>query len=110
VGERWKGLSRPEDLPEVDDLLGSFRRYDALCINQEDTQERNHQVSQMGRIYGEADCVITWLGPLTPRGGRESSRPFHKDDWAVEIPSNLSATEAARNFSRTYACSNRSSI
>jgi hypothetical protein len=60
------GLSGPEDLPGVDDLLGSFRWYDALCINQEDTQERNHQVNQMGQIYGEADCVITWLGPVVP--------------------------------------------
>ena len=31
VGEPWKGLSEPEDLPGVDDLLGSFRWYDALC-------------------------------------------------------------------------------
>jgi hypothetical protein len=39
---------------------------DALCINQEDIQERNHQVSQMGRIYKSADCVITWLGMVPP--------------------------------------------
>jgi Heterokaryon incompatibility protein (HET) len=35
---------------------------DALCLNQADTLERNHQVSQMGRIYGSADHVIVWLG------------------------------------------------
>jgi hypothetical protein len=35
---------------------------DALCINQQDTLERNHQVGQMGRIYREAQRVVVWLG------------------------------------------------
>lgn len=35
---------------------------DALCIDQQDIQERNHQVQQMGSIYSEADEVIAWLG------------------------------------------------
>jgi len=35
---------------------------DAVCINQNDIQERNHQVTQMGRIYENAACVVVWLG------------------------------------------------
>jgi hypothetical protein len=35
---------------------------DALCINQNDINERNHQVSQMGRIYESAIGVLAWLG------------------------------------------------
>jgi hypothetical protein len=35
---------------------------DALCINQNDTTERNHQVSQMGKIYRNAGSVVAWLG------------------------------------------------
>jgi hypothetical protein len=35
---------------------------DALCINQEDTTERNHQVRQMGAIYQKAKRVVVWLG------------------------------------------------
>ncbi|PVH81130.1 HET-domain-containing protein, partial [Cadophora sp. DSE1049] len=35
---------------------------DALCINQKDDVERSSQVSQMGRIYQRASCVIAWLG------------------------------------------------
>ncbi|KAH8592042.1 heterokaryon incompatibility protein-domain-containing protein [Bisporella sp. PMI_857] len=35
---------------------------DALCINQNDNQERNHQVSQMGVIYRQATRVLVWLG------------------------------------------------
>jgi hypothetical protein len=42
---------------------------DALCINQEDTTERNHQVMQMGAIYEKAKRVVVWLGrPKTMHG------------------------------------------
>ena len=36
---------------------------DAICINQEDTLERNHQVNFMGHIYQTAQKVLVWLGP-----------------------------------------------
>jgi hypothetical protein len=35
---------------------------DALCINQENTGERDHQVAQMGSIFSRADLVHVWLG------------------------------------------------
>ena len=35
---------------------------DAICINQEDISERNHQVQQMGNIYRGAQTVFVWLG------------------------------------------------
>lgn len=35
---------------------------DALCINQMDEKERNHQVTNMGRIYQKATRVVAWLG------------------------------------------------
>jgi hypothetical protein len=35
---------------------------DALCINQSDIMERNHQVAQMARIYSQAWKVIAWIG------------------------------------------------
>jgi len=38
---------------------------DALCINQHDVQERNHQVAQMRDIYQGASAVIAWLGDET---------------------------------------------
>lgn len=34
----------------------------ALCIDQEDLEERNTQVSMMGKIYREADQVLVWPG------------------------------------------------
>lgn len=35
---------------------------DAVCINQEDTLERGHQVNLMESIFTGATCVIAWLG------------------------------------------------
>ncbi|KAF2112686.1 heterokaryon incompatibility, partial [Lophiotrema nucula] len=35
---------------------------DQICINQQDTEERNEQVTQMGRIYKEAANMAIWLG------------------------------------------------
>ncbi|KAI4943934.1 hypothetical protein J4E91_009081 [Alternaria rosae] len=35
---------------------------DALCINQTDVEERNHQVQQMGNIFADAKMVVSWLG------------------------------------------------
>ena len=35
---------------------------DAICINQDDVSERNHQVRAMGEIYSDASSVIAWLG------------------------------------------------
>lgn len=35
---------------------------DALCINQEDDEERNNQVEMMGDIYLGAHRVLAWLG------------------------------------------------
>ena len=35
---------------------------DAICINQDDVNERNNQISIMGKIYEETQEVIVWLG------------------------------------------------
>ncbi|KAI1108244.1 heterokaryon incompatibility protein-domain-containing protein [Nemania sp. NC0429] len=35
---------------------------DALCINQDDHEERNHQVQMMSRVYTRAKEVCIWLG------------------------------------------------
>ncbi|KAI1404341.1 HET-domain-containing protein [Hypoxylon fuscum] len=39
---------------------------DAICINQDDVQEKNIQVPQMGRLYSTAKTVLVWLGPSSP--------------------------------------------
>ncbi|KAK4653245.1 hypothetical protein QC762_511730 [Podospora pseudocomata] len=39
---------------------------DAICINQDDNTERNHQVEYMGQIFKGASRVLAWLGPAGP--------------------------------------------
>ncbi|KAH8812124.1 heterokaryon incompatibility protein-domain-containing protein [Xylogone sp. PMI_703] len=38
---------------------------DAICINQQNIQERNNQVSIMSLVYRHAELVIVWLGEAT---------------------------------------------
>jgi hypothetical protein len=37
---------------------------DAICIDQSNVEEKNHQVRQMGTIYKKAQDVVIWLGVL----------------------------------------------
>ena len=39
---------------------------DAVCINQDDTDERGHQVSHMGAIFRKAETVVIWLSEAWP--------------------------------------------
>lgn len=39
---------------------------DAICLNQGDVQERNHQVKHMSSIYRSAATVLVWLGKGDP--------------------------------------------
>ena len=36
---------------------------DAICVNQQDLEERAHQVKRMADIFRLADRVVVWLGP-----------------------------------------------
>jgi hypothetical protein len=42
---------------------------DALCINQEDMEERSSQVARMAEIYRLAHRVVVWLGPESEGDG-----------------------------------------
>jgi hypothetical protein len=46
-------------------LLGSFRWYNTLCINQDDLEERSQQVTIMHNIYKLAHTALVWLGKAT---------------------------------------------
>lgn len=47
-----------QDVLEDDRLLWA----DAICINQDDLEEKKYQVPLMKDIYGSAQSVISWLG------------------------------------------------
>ena len=48
------------------DVPPTYLWIDAICINQNDQEERGHQVRLMDRIYSEAQCVSVWLGKADP--------------------------------------------
>jgi hypothetical protein len=49
---------------------------DAVCINQENLEERKQQVQLMAKIYSKAHCVIVWLGKgaVDTKGALENIR------------------------------------
>jgi len=68
--------------------LGKHIHYlwiDAICINQDDPQEKSHEVLRMFDIYLHADRVIIWLGEAT-----------EESDRAIEILLQLSRRDSSR--------------
>jgi hypothetical protein len=51
---------------------------DAVCINQNNIPERDHQVSQMEQIYSRASRVLAWLG-------RQRTRDNNFIDFGVRL-------------------------
>ncbi|KAH8590966.1 heterokaryon incompatibility protein-domain-containing protein [Bisporella sp. PMI_857] len=56
-------LQRLRNLPETKSGMKFW--VDALCIDQNNTREKNRQVKLMRKIYSEAFAVIIWLGART---------------------------------------------
>lgn len=54
-----------QDLRNSPEIESKMFWIDQISINQEDEQERGHQVALMGKIYKQASRVITYLGPAT---------------------------------------------
>lgn len=54
-------------LRRLRDKLNPVRLWvDMLCIDQDDIEERNHQVTLMRQIYERSQEVIIWLGDIFP--------------------------------------------
>jgi hypothetical protein len=56
---------------------------DALCINQEDMEEKVSQIKMMQAIYALALSVLIWLGPGTPQteSAMKAIEEFDKQAW-----------------------------
>lgn len=52
---------------------------DAVCINQADTSERNHQVSLMKDIYTRCTTDLAWLGPSPGSQGLDAHEKCPSD-------------------------------
>jgi hypothetical protein len=71
---------------------------DAICIDQQDLQERGEQVGFMGRIYAAARRVLVWLG-----------EPLQEDSTAFDTIMTLKERIPERHL-RSYTGSNSSQI
>ena len=69
----WKFLEKGRADSFVDDLW-----IDALCIDQKNVSERNHQVQRMANIYGQALHVFAWVGTGT-EGGTKRAFTYLRD-------------------------------
>ena len=62
-----KALRTLREMPEISN--GTRVWVDALCINQQDVQEKSFEVKRMGDIYGKADRVVSYLGEESDQSG-----------------------------------------
>ncbi|CAN9172511.1 unnamed protein product [Alternaria alternata] len=63
IGENWRNIIPGTNTPEEEQ---AYLWIDAICIDQSQVEERNHQVAMMGKIYSRAQKVLVWLGRPTP--------------------------------------------
>lgn len=68
---------------------------DALCINQNDVEEKRQQVALMPVIYGSADRVLVWLGPGT-HGSDRIMDEFENHDSQEDFGERLFEEKNAR--------------
>jgi len=81
LGPYWDVLLQTENCHDMLRYLRPNRGIrlvwvDAICINQDDDQERGHQVSKMATIYKTCSRVVVYLGSdiITPPAGRHPRR------------------------------------
>jgi hypothetical protein len=68
---------------------------DALCINQEDIEERSSQVARMTDVYRLAHRVVVWLGPESEEDRSSKALSTLRDIGSqIEIDWNLSVMRA----------------
>ena len=62
TGNLWKFLKSWRQHKKMHPMETQHIWIDAICINQEKTEEKNHQVGMMGEIYKSATVILAWLG------------------------------------------------
>ncbi|KAL2023614.1 hypothetical protein VTK56DRAFT_1771 [Thermocarpiscus australiensis] len=73
---------------------------DAICINQEDIEERNRQVQRMTYIYKHARRVVAWLG-------EESDDSKHALATLRHVGQQLESTKSGRIIAAPHATERR---
>lgn len=73
---------------------------DALCINQNDTVEKGHQVALMGYIYKQASRVYLWLGDYT--NTPNTFRDTQSIEEAFKTPARGKGKASSSQFDKGY--------
>ncbi|KAF2193318.1 HET-domain-containing protein [Zopfia rhizophila CBS 207.26] len=55
---------------------------DAICIDQKNIEERNHQVRYMAKTYGKANRVLVWLGESADNSDRAFEEIRARKKWS----------------------------
>lgn len=102
----WFGTLLLRIRPNLDSALRNLRRrdrsirlwVDAVCINQNDLLERNHQVQQMRDIFSAALETIIYLGPQDGGNTGHSAWNFleRHSSWALDENREIDRNTAAR--------------
>ncbi|KAG6364540.1 hypothetical protein INS49_006141 [Diaporthe citri] len=102
----WFGDRLLRIRPNLDSALRNLRRrdrsirlwVDAVCINQHDLIERNHQVQQMRDIFSAASETIIYLGPQDGGNTGHSAWNFleRHSTWALDENRDIDRNAAAR--------------
>jgi hypothetical protein len=78
---------------------------DALCIDQRNDLERNHQVAQMGEIFSSAVCVHMWLGKVDNKL-IPAIHALRKSLISIPSPSDWHAVQTNANLVEKYVINN----
>lgn len=78
---------------------------DAMCIDQSNISERNHQVGQMGVIFSRALTVCVWLGKMAPmlpimkvfKKRKRDPEAVTLDDWSTVSAGNVVKDHISNN-------------
>ena len=72
---------------------------DAICINQDDNDEKGQQVQSMAKIFAKASRVIVWLGEAADNSNqaleviRKAAEEQHTNSTTNQHPTNSAINE-----------------
>ena len=83
---------------------------DAICISQNDTNEKNRQVALMTEIYRNASEVVIWLGKQSPSSGLALRVLQGWSDLIEGLPESRTTAWCRNDLARTFQEEDDSSI
>lgn len=75
---------------------------DAICIDQSNTAEKNHQIQNMRNIYTHARATFAWLGPESHDSRMETDAISHLMNSWDERPDHLKSYDGDPQYLQEY--------